>query len=78
MTEHLTIAGVQGAIALVTARLARLDVPQEQILGDTPAQEALAALSAIVVSVLEQTVPDHLVGALRRAGVTAGQWEAER
>lgn len=75
--KYLSVRGLQGAVAVVTAHLTGLDeMPQEQILGDTPPAEALHALSLLVASILNNTSPDALTAALRRAGAAAGEWEA--
>jgi hypothetical protein len=74
--DFITARGLQGAVAIVTARLAGLDIPQAQILGETPPAEALHALSVVVVAVLGVATPVGLQAALRSAGVFAGEMEA--
>ncbi|MFF7158125.1 hypothetical protein [Streptomyces sp. NPDC008139] len=73
--EYITTRGLQGATAVVTARVAGLDVPQEQLLGETPASEALFALTVLVASVLNVTAPSGLTTALRTAGSLASRLE---
>lgn len=77
MAGTLTVRGLQGAVAVVTARLAGLDdLPQEQILGDTPPQEALHALSVLLASVLGAIAPQGIASAVRVAGALASEMEA--
>lgn len=75
---HITARGLQGAVAVVTANLAGLNLSQEELLGDTPPEEALLALSTLVASVLNVTAPSGLATALRAAGRIAGEWEAHQ
>jgi len=75
--EYITTRGLQGAVAVVTAQLASLDIPQEKALGSTPPEEALRALSVLVASVLGSTAPTGLASAVRAAGALAGQMEVD-
>ncbi|TKA11744.1 hypothetical protein [Actinacidiphila oryziradicis] len=74
--ETLTARGLQAAVALTTARNAGLEIPQAQLLGDTPAEEALLALTVLASCFLDFGAPSIPGAALRSAGRIAGRLEA--
>lgn len=78
MPEPITARGVQSAVAMVTARSAGIDVPAAQILGDTPAEEALAALVVLTATFMGASDPAAVDGVLRRTGVIAANAEADQ
>lgn len=74
--ETITARGLQAAVALTTARNAGLDIPQAQLLGETPAEEALTALTVLASCFLDFGAPTVPKAALRAAGHIAGHLEA--
>ncbi|MEU5633531.1 hypothetical protein ACH47C_26925 [Streptomyces rishiriensis] len=73
----ITARGLQAAVALTTARSAGLDIPQAQLLGDTPAEEALLALTVLASCFLDFGAPSAPRVALRTAGGIAGRLEVQ-
>ncbi|MFF6939978.1 hypothetical protein [Streptomyces lavendulae] len=76
-SRDVTIRGLQAAIGLMTARIWGLDVDQKVVLGDTPAEEALAALAVIAATSMGATMPDLGKPMLRSIGDLAAQAETE-
>ncbi len=74
--DGITLRGLQGAIALVSAAQAGLEVPQEQLLGDTPPEEALRALTGLAAAFLG-LAPGAPWEALRSVGGLAARFETE-
>lgn len=73
--DGITLRGLQSAIALVSAAQAGLEVPQEQLLGNTPATEALRALTGLAAAFLRLGAPGLPWEALRSVGGLAAQFE---
>ncbi|MFE3580560.1 hypothetical protein [Streptomyces vinaceus] len=72
---NITVRGLQAATALMTARIWAMDVDQAVILGDTPVEEALAALAVIAATSMGATMPDRGRPMLRSIGDLAAQAE---
>jgi hypothetical protein len=75
--EGISLRGLQAAIALVTAAHAGVDVPQEQLLGDTPPDEALRALTGLAAAFLRLGESGQPWEALRVVGGLAARFETE-
>lgn len=75
--EGITLRGLQAAVALVTAVHADLEVPQAQVLGDTPPEEALRALTGLAAAFLTLGDPRVPGQALRAAGGLVARFETE-
>lgn len=75
--EGITLRGLQAAIALVTAAQAGLEIPQGQLLGDTPPEEALRALTGLAAAFLRLGAPGLPWEALRSVGGLAARFETE-
>ncbi|MFF2933538.1 hypothetical protein [Streptomyces mirabilis] len=73
----ITVRGLQAAVALVTAAHSRLEVSQEEVLGDTPAEEALRALTGLAAAFLRLGDPGVPGQALRAAGGLVARFETE-
>jgi hypothetical protein len=73
--EEISRRGLQAAVALVTAANAGLDVPQAELLGETPAEEALTALTVLASCFLGFGAPSVPGVALQAAGRIAGRLE---
>ncbi|MEV7387196.1 hypothetical protein [Streptomyces sp. NPDC091215] len=73
--ELITPRGLQAAVALTTASNAGLKIPQADLLGETPAEEALTALAVLASCFLEFGSPSVPGTALRAAGRIAGHLE---
>lgn len=71
----VTVRGLQAAIGLMTARIWDVNVDQAAVLGDTPAEEALAALAVIAATAMGATMPDLGKPMLRNIGGLAAQVE---
>jgi len=74
----ITVRGLQSAVALVTAQAAGLEVPQAQILGETPIEEALQALTVLAATVMNVTLPSATTGVLRSTATMVARWEADQ
>lgn len=74
--ELVSRRGLQAAVALVTAANAGLEIPQADLLGETPAEEALTALTVLSACFLTFGPPSTPDVALRSAGRIAGRLEA--
>ncbi|MFF0127316.1 hypothetical protein ACFYTG_16540 [Streptomyces mirabilis] len=73
--EVISRRGLQAAVALATAANAGLEIPQAELLGETPAEEALTALVVLASCFLtfgSASVPGT---ALQSAGRIAGRLE---
>ncbi|MFI2202659.1 hypothetical protein ACH47Z_18140 [Streptomyces sp. NPDC020192] len=75
--EEISRRGLQAAVALVTASNSGLEIPQAELLGETPAEEALSALVVLASCFLGFGAPSVPVVALQTAGRIAGRLEAE-
>ncbi|MET7781509.1 hypothetical protein ABZU94_07255 [Streptomyces mirabilis] len=75
--EEISRRGLQAAVALVTASSAGLEIPQAELLGETPAEEALAALVVLSSCFLTFGAPSVPGMALQAAGRIAGHLEVE-
>jgi len=75
--EEISRRGLQGAVALCTAQNAGLEIPQAELLGGTPAEEALSALVVLASCFLQFGAPSAPGVALRAAGRIAGHLEVE-
>ena len=73
--EEISRRGLQAAVALVTAANSKLEIPQADLLGETPAEEALAALVVLSACFLTLGSPSVPGTALRSAGRIAGHLE---
>lgn len=74
--EEISRRGLQAAVALVTAANAGMEIPQGDLLGETPAEEALSALVVLSACFLSFGPPSARGVALRSAGRIAGRLEA--
>ncbi|GAA3255999.1 hypothetical protein [Streptomyces lavendulae] len=72
---NVTLRGLQAAVALMTARIWDVEVDQGEVLGDTPAEEALSALAVIAAASMGATMPDLGKPVLRNIGGLAAQAE---
>lgn len=68
----VSVRSLQAAISLVTAQAAGLEVPQAELLGDCPAEEALATLTLLVAGVI-RTAPVMGADVLRNVGESVAQ-----
>lgn len=75
--EEVSRRGLQAAVALVTAANAGLDVPQSELLGETPVEEALSALVVLASCFLTFGAPSVPGVALQAAGRIGGLLEAQ-
>lgn len=75
--EPISRRGLQAAVALVTAANAGLEVPQADLLGETPAEEALTALVVLSACFLTLGSPSVPGTALQSAGRIAGRLEVQ-
>lgn len=75
--EGITLRGLQAAIALVTAANAGLEISQERLLGDTPAEEALRAMTGLASTFLNFGDPRMSGATLRGVGGVAARFETE-
>ncbi|MDU8998202.1 hypothetical protein [Streptomyces mirabilis] len=73
--ELITRRGLQAAVALVTAANAGLEIPQAELLGETPIEEALTAMTVMSACFLTFGSPAVPGMALRAAGRIAGHLE---
>lgn len=73
--ELISRRGLQAAVALVTAANAGMEIPQADLLGETPAEEALTALVVLSACFLSFGPPSTPGVALRSAGRIAGRLE---
>ncbi|MFE2684038.1 hypothetical protein [Streptomyces mirabilis] len=73
--EEITRRGLQSAVALCTAQSAGLEIPQSELLGETPAEEALTALVVLASCFLGFGSPSVPGVALQSAGRLAGHLE---
>ncbi|MEU2859905.1 hypothetical protein ABZ672_16200 [Streptomyces mirabilis] len=75
--ELISRRGLQAAVALVTASNSGLEIPQAELLGETPAEEALTALAVLASCFLNFGSPSVPGTALQAAGRIAGHLEVE-
>jgi hypothetical protein len=75
--ELITRRGLQAAVALTTAANAGLEISQAELLGETPMEEALTALTVLASCFLTFGAPSVPGVALRAAGRIAGNLEVE-
>lgn len=75
--EEISRRGLQAAVALVTAANAGLEIPQAELLGETPIEEALTAmtvLSSCFLTFGSASVPGVV---LQSVGQIAGRLEIQ-
>ncbi|MFD5508287.1 hypothetical protein ACFWIB_10985 [Streptomyces sp. NPDC127051] len=77
MTEQpiITVRGLLAAVALLTAQASGLEVEQATLLGDTPAEEALRALTMWTALHIEVAQPRRYAVDLQGVGTIAAQAE---
>ncbi|MFK0154621.1 hypothetical protein ACIQVK_21420 [Streptomyces sp. NPDC090493] len=75
--EEITRRGLQAAVALCTAQNAELEISQAELLGETPAEEALRALVVLAACFLRFGSPAVPGTALQAAGRIAGRLEVQ-
>ncbi|MFF7884308.1 hypothetical protein ACH40F_29185 [Streptomyces sp. NPDC020794] len=73
--EEITRRGLQSAVALLTAANASLAIPQVELLGETPIEEALTAMTVLSACFLTFGSPSVPGVALQSAGRIAGRLE---
>lgn len=75
--EGISVRGLQAAIALISAVEADVEVSQEEVLGDTPASEALRAMTGMAAAFLRFSSPGQPWETLRVVGGLAARYEAD-
>jgi hypothetical protein len=73
----VSVRALQAAVALVTAQAAGLGLPQGDVLGDCPADEALTALTAPVAGLMRAAAPGFGTAVLRSVGAAVAQSAGE-
>lgn len=69
----VSVRALQTAVALVTAQAAGLGLPQADVLGDCPADEALTALTALVAGLMRTAAPGFGTAVLRGVGASVAR-----
>lgn len=73
----ISVRGLQAAVALLTAQASGLEVEQAHLLGDTPPEEALRALTVWAALHLEAAQPRRYAEGLQGVGVLAARAEVD-